>query len=455
MALKVWLPLSGDTTTNYGLSDASGVAVSATEPITPAYGNSILGDKALAVGTNGVAVKASLKMDLTKFTVSFWVKDDGTNSAEDVLFTIQNGNTDLVTCVKGTEGYVIPQLHATETLFDLTSAWTHVAVTADGTKVKVYVNGSLNKEVNQANSIVVENNATITITFGGKFVSDNIVQSWSGSVCDLKLYDSVISLFEAVALSNGLVLHYAFNGNVSFGTGISNEDYPTGTDAEFYGFAGNTEYDLSGNEFDGTFGTKKPVTASDTPMYSSSYNFTSADPITVSINSSEFRTRYTVSIWAKGTGNAVSFSNGTTLAVSDSDAWHNIVVTSDAKKYVDGVESESIVSGLIGNGTCNITIGGESYSGKLSDFRIYAKKMSADEIAALYKRKAAIDNSGKLIATEIVVEDGASASFSKTGVVTAAAMNNWTGESDSPVDVSTFSILQTSGAINASDVIEF
>ena len=174
------------------------------------------------------------------------------------------------------------------------------------------------------------------------------------------------------------------------------------------------------------------------------------------INSSEFRTRYTVSIWAKGSGNAVRFSNGTALAVSDTDAWHNIVVTSDGKKFVDGVEdTNTIVSGLIGNGTCAITIGGEAYSGKLSDFRIYAKKMSAEEIAALYKRKAAIDNSGKLIAAEIVVEDDAPASFSKTGVVTAAAMNNWTGESSSPVDVTTFSILQSSGSINASDIIEF
>ena len=76
---------------------------------------------------------------------------------------------------------------------------------------------------------------------------------------------------------------------------------------------------------------------------------------------------------------------------------------------------------------------------------------------ALYKRKAAVDNTGKVIASEFIADDEniSVPGFSKTGVVSAAELANWTGEEESPVDVTTFAIYQASGDINASDVIEF
>lgn len=459
MALKVWLPLSGDITTNYGLGDP---VVSADSTADPApnliYGHGILGGKSLGLGSSGAAVVLDIKQEYTtapsKFTISFWVKE-GTNSAGAELFTVQRGTTVSFSCVKTADGYEVQGL-ASGTLFTLANGWNHVAITADGTTVKSYVNGVLSESKSQTGSIVVASNK-FDIIFGGKNTGDP-VNSWSGYLDSVKFYDSVLSLFEVVAEANALVLHYSFNGKVSLGTGVT---LPAGVTAAMMGF-GDKEHDLSGNEYDGTFGEIKPASSTDTAMNSASYDFTGAGNITSpTVVTTEFNSRYSVSVWAKGTGTIATFSNGGSIAGAGADKWHNIVVLSNGKKYVDGVE-DGTVSGLIGTGNCTITIGG-SFTGKLSDFRIYAKEFSEEEIVALFKRRAAVDNTGKLIASEFVVTDDTDTpSFGKTGIVSAAAMASWSGTYDDAkdeytgvTDVSTFSVLQASSAINAVDVIEF
>ena len=83
--------------------------------------------------------------------------------------------------------------------------------------------------------------------------------------------------------------------------------------------------------------------------------------------------------------------------------------------------------------------------------------MTADQIANLFSSKAAVDNSGKLIAAEFVVDDEniEKPGFNKKGVVSAANIGSWTGESDSPTFIDSFSITASTGAVNVTDVIEF
>ena len=452
MALKVWLPLSGDTT-NYGLSDASAAATSANID----YGNGILGGQALVAGAESM-VFGSFTASLSKITISAWVKEGSGNSAEAAILAVQSGTTAVLVLQKTATGYAIPQL-VDEDLFTLESGWNHIAVTADGTKVKAYLNGALVKDVTQTGTIAAAS-ATYSLTIGGKVATETTENevttrtfgsAWVGSICAVKISDSVASLFEVVNEANGLVINYSFNGKVSLGTGV---ELPQGTTAADFGF-GDKEHDLSGNEFDAPFGTVQPVSSSDTAMYSASYDFTEADAIvTPAIRMQEFASRYTISVWAKGTGTIATVGSGTAVTASDAAAWHNIVVTSAGKKYVDGVESGTL-SGAIASGANTISIGG-SFTGKLSDFRIYATEMSADQIANLYSRKAAVDNSGKLIAAEFVVDDEniEKPGFNKKGVVSAAEMGNWTGESDNPSYITSFSITAETGAVNVTDVLE-
>lgn len=456
MALKVWLPLSGDVTTNYGLTEVSSSANTSSQSTpTPVYANGILGNSCLALGSAGAVMGVSASVGaqeaLSAFSVTMWVKE-ATNGVGVYLFSINEDGAKVLTCVKAGDGYQIPEL-ASGTLFTLSSGWNHVAITADGTTVKAYVNGVQSDagDVDQVGSIDITE-YTVNIASYKADANTDVVTNFNGYISNFKLYDTAISLFEVVNEANGLVVNYSFNGKVSLGTGVS---LPQGTTAADFGF-GDKEHDLSGNEYDASYGDPLPVSSNDTAMYSTSMNFTEAGAVTSpTIKAQEFASRYTLSVWAKGTGTIATVGSGTAITTSDTEAWHNIVVTSAGKKYVDGVETGSL-TGAIESGNVVISIGG-SFTGLISDFRIYATAMSADQIANLYTRKAAVDNSGKLIAAEFVVDDEniEKPGFNKKGVVSAANIGNWTGESESPTFINGFSITAATGVVNTTDVIEF
>lgn len=445
MALKVWLPLSGDISTNNGLGAVTTVLSQANvEDPTPTFNNSILSGSALRVGPASLTINATLDAAPSEFSVSFWINEASVPAAGKILFKIGS-----FTCVKNSDGYAIQGL-AAGTLFTLPYAnrWYFVTITADGTTVKAYVDGVQSEagDVTQVGNIV---SANLAITLGD---TESYV---TYDICAVKFYDSVLSHFEVVNESYGLVVNYGFNAGVSLGTGIS---LPEGVTADMMGF-GTMESDLSGNGYDGTYGDVLPTKSTDTPLYSSSMDFSAAGAAVTSppIDTRELGATFTLSVWAKGTGTIVSFSAGGSLSASDANNWHQIVVLSNGKKFVDGVEDTGRINELIGLSGSNVITIGSSFNGKISDFRIYARHLSTDDIMALYKRKAAVDNTGKVIASEFIADDEniSVPGFSKTGVVSAAELANWTGEEESPVDVTTFAIYQASGDINASDVIEF
>jgi hypothetical protein len=197
-------------------------------------------------------------------------------------------------------------------------------------------------------------------------------------------------------------------------------------------------------------------------MYSSAIDFADASTLTSpDINTVDLASRYTVSFWAKGTGTVASFKYGSSVSANDATDWHNYVVTSAGKAYVDGEETTG-VSGLItGNAANVITLG--AFGGSLSDFRVYAKELSVDEIKSILTRRAAVDNTGKLIASEFIANDETvdKVGISKAGIISATALANFSGDvtkeenPDEPVDVTKFNIVGSTGAINAVDVIEY
>lgn len=459
MALKVWLPLDSDITTNNGLfGDIVGsLETNSDTAPTATYGVGILGGQSLAFNGENYCLSFNCANHFTsvptEFSISFWVKEGVSVATNDVLLSIVAGGTESFVIKKQSEDYVASGL-ASGTLFTLGSGWNHVIITVDGSNIKAYVDGVLDQTLAQASNIA---NKDFKVYFGGTY-GQEVEVSWKGSISNVKFYDHILSLFDIISESNGLVLNYSFNGNVSLGSGVS---LPSGVTAAMMGF-GDKEHDLSGNEYDGTYGTIRPTASNDTAVNSSSLDFTEADAVTSPvINTTDLSSRCSVSVWVKGEGTIASFSGGNSIATIDAASeWHNIVFTSASKKYVDGVEVNGGLNPLgSGVANCTITIGG-SFTGKIADFRVYAKQFTADEVLALYKRKAAIDNTGKLIASEIVVTDDTDTpSFSKQGVVSAAALESWTGEYQGentvPVDVTTFKILQSTNTIEATDVIEF
>lgn len=221
------------------------------------------------------------------------------------------------------------------------------------------------------------------------------------------------------------------------------------------GFNNNIEYDLSGFKNNGTkVGTIK--WSSDTPRYSGSYEFGANKYINVGQAKGKMPTdAITVACWAKlddwNTTTAMRLiscteAGGWQLAFNETagclssamykpsvgysrvlyskggigTGWHHCAFTYNGEAhilYVDGVEvtrnAYSTKEAIVYNATSPLLVSGEptttvyeSYSwlGNLSDLRIYATALSADDIKELYETGAIATNSGALMAYEMVEE---------------------------------------------------
>lgn len=190
---------------------------------------------------------------------------------------------------------------------------------------------------------------------------------------------------------------------------------------------GTTEYDCSGFCNNGTR-TGTFSWTSDTPKYQVSIEFSGSQRIEAPWNPSG-TTSFTIAGWfynssgttyygAKNTYNTYIcleqsryfvYNSGASAYVgnytSARNTWQHITLVHDAttmklKLYING----SFVSEVTTNGTIYnsdiLDIGGRQgaaqYNGKMSDFRIYATALSADDVLSLYQNSAYIDSSGNV-----------------------------------------------------------
>ena len=567
MALQIWLPLSGSTI-NYGLDQ--NVTITGHDTY---YADGILGGKALRGGYVEIEL-STLPSD--SFSIAFWFK--GTSSAANAPM-ISFGDSALVSVSSGHYAFSGSIAGTDEVLEAINASWHHVAITADGTRVKVYQNGELKTTVDQANGLdSVFTNVNNKITIGSA--------DWTGYINDVKVDYNVFSHKLIHDMAKGLVLEYTFN-HAGFGgenilsgsddsvkfatsatfTAIENNKFfadltvgkytlsadtdgtwassnstagqdPSknmvgleiyqinGSNSEvinrtfydmskgyatvdivsdgryFVGFLaysdGTTEItpsiyfikleegeeataytppvntalyrayglnteeiEVSGNKLNGDFTNIVPIWVSDSPVFSGAYNFANGAGISSpNLVLSQIANNFTASIWAKGSTSGVLFSTDSGLFVESPASildgkWHQITVT-PTKLYVDGVENAS-VSLTMENGKINfgsLTVG-INWNGLLSDFRLYNRIFSEDEIKKLYTVKAAIDNSGQIFANEFVggFRNQISMHRAKNGVVNAKDINTCTGSSVANMtSVEKFNIGKTS--INAVELIE-
>ena len=215
-------------------------------------------------------------------------------------------------------------------------------------------------------------------------------------------------------------------------------------------FSDTTEYDLSGNGYDGV---KQGITYStDTPRYCLSSEFDSNKDLVFSdsriYHNGDEVSNLSISIWANfdssighnlwnlnqnnfirmrpatlttmsltcvGNYGSFNLNIGQTLA---KNTWYHFVLTFDKgvfKFYTNGVLGESIDKSDVattikcsGN-TQRWSLGDydsntESFVGKLSDFRIYSTTLTADDVKELYQTSATIDKTGKLYCGTLIEE---------------------------------------------------
>lgn len=210
------------------------------------------------------------------------------------------------------------------------------------------------------------------------------------------------------------------------------------------GLDSTIESDCSGYSYNGTLSESLPY-ASDSPRYDGCYYFNSTSKrITLpAINMSGFSNSFSISWWGKApsysglmywgfsNGNRLNFYSGmycntgdgssnpyykpnttTTVSTPSVDTWHHFVMVGDGssnKLYMDG-ELYGVAKTYKGITGSTIVINGwdssTSYktNGYISDFRIYATALSADDIKELYSTSASIDKSGNIYAYEFKEE---------------------------------------------------
>ena len=199
-------------------------------------------------------------------------------------------------------------------------------------------------------------------------------------------------------------------------------------------------YDTSGFNYHGTRNTSMVIDY-DSAKYNYSTNFNGTDnSILIPFNSmlgltTASKAEYTVSVWTYKTsigtkgyqtilGGVSGFelearvSSGTdpkyklyswggSEAAYEFNKWNHfcfVHTASDCKLYVNGVYEAggSAANVPIGNffiGAWNSTTQ-QNYEGKMSDFRIYATTLSAEQVAELYQSAAHIDNHGNVYGYE-------------------------------------------------------
>lgn len=225
------------------------------------------------------------------------------------------------------------------------------------------------------------------------------------------------------------------------------------------GYTLPTVYDTSGNGYNAEMNTLLGMTP-DTARNTVAPIFNLDEHIVIDnlVPTAEYANSYTFAWWAKFTyasskmmwgfadGNRYNlymYTNGTYLNVNagatnsfdvtisatqyGDNKWHHFALTGDGtevKLYIDG-EYKNSAAEYVGLTGSTIVFNGYAlsdkynFNGSLSDFRIYATPLSADDIRSLYNLAASISNKSVALVPGEFIEQSTAPKIRKTGVFQA------------------------------------
>ena len=224
MSLQIWLPLTqGTGIQNQGLSDAnfksSGITLTTNDGMGSCY----------SCAGNGYVI-SNKKIYLGKEQSVFcWVKLNSFNSSSSLTgicgqhrYNSHRGMGINLIYASATTGYLgISTGNGNSRSYKdykgqilLTAGnWYHVGYTYDGSKIKLYVNGVLDKEYSFSNMNVPEDYFQAFQWSLDTFNTGGVQGGYAmnGYLNDVRAYDHVLSLKEIKELAKGLMLHYTFS----------------------------------------------------------------------------------------------------------------------------------------------------------------------------------------------------------------------------------------------------
>ncbi len=160
------------------------------------------------------AIPLTGKFDFFKpFTICFWMKPDKTLSRQSTSELISNVSGDRGPgfrilfswnrlCFWTGDGQKNLEVNTNPAKFPIErDAWTHVAITADGAKGAVYLNGLLAAESKPETQFAVAN--TNRPLYVGSY-NGGYAYNFNGSICDLKLFAQALTPAEVLAIAKDI-----------------------------------------------------------------------------------------------------------------------------------------------------------------------------------------------------------------------------------------------------------
>lgn len=442
MSLQIWLPLNGNLN-NQGLSD---LEFSVSVAGVTAADNGKIG-KSYSSNGSGTIV-SNKRINLGKQHSMFcWVKLNSFNSSSNLTglfgqhrYPIEAGMGLTCKYVSSTTGYLsvtwgngVSREYVKQTGNTLLSAgkWYHIGYTYDGTTLIFYVNGKNDGEHTIKAEIIEDYFQLFSWSFGDYTSTQSVHSGYklNGNLNDVRVYDHVLSPKEVHLISQGLFVHYplrdphmettqdlcydcsGFNNhaNIIGSIAVKND----GARGDYSLFLEDGRYDfLKTNEI--TIPTDEITLSCWFNAYEAGYGDGGGYHIPINFGSGHCE----LSVNSEGKIRTGFYApsrfvdNGENVSIIDGK-WHFLTTTFDGttiKRYVDGTITKSTAISSapqpLANKTGNLFIGnynGTKYgnkNAKMSDVRIYATALSAEDIMELYDTPITITSNQKLIANE-------------------------------------------------------
>ena len=433
MSLVAWYPLNGDLKNN-GNSDFdlknSGATIEDNGKIGKCY------------YFNGSNSKLYGKLDISSmnYGIAIWVKFSQIISETQWVFCLNDNasNADVQLGIfVNSLGFNLYGIGSNNNIlynYDIqTDIWYHIVLTADGEKMRFYLNGEFISEYDIELEVIKHNFTLGARSNNSEGAGVNSAYHLKGYINDIRIYDHCLSDAEVKEISKGLVLHYTMDkvyeeNKVYDSSGYGNDGVSTNIKYVTDNRRGVTSAAFESDNqsailFNNTLSKTWEISCG-CWVYKNDWNTFSGEEAIVAFTSNKgihfniknesqaLGTKASIFIYDEDIQKSRFFQceTGTDYMHILSNGWHHIFMTSSEsqlKLYIDG----KIVTATSKIETYDINFNRTSYigrisdtgffNGKIDDFRIYTTTLSDRDVLQLYRETQKIDNKGNLYCSEL------------------------------------------------------
>lgn len=442
MALKIWLPLNGDTN-NLGLADFQPAAADIEYAESGKIGSMCYATGSITMSANQTA--SIFNNDA--LSIAFWIKPLNATKNGIIFGNNNNRQFSLFQYSGDNAAKHGTSLHwSWHISFDGNSwltdvlpeaQWTHVCVTYKKPTLKIYINGTLKATHTKRST---SNDAT-SFAYDTKIINNE--ESEERYINDLRIYDHCLSVNEVKTLSQGLTAHYkltnfdyitehdhsGYNNNLTLIGNIINDldspRYLSSINFNNSGYYKKDDFNLTTGQFTCSFWIKPPAITKNQHFLLGTQNTNWAPTNGFCMWRDKNATVYNCALCANNLSFVQSSFNITP------GQWQHLVFVYNGTKligYKNGDTDNPILNITYGNNNTinhsHFYLGNSTYRQapvdeidevSISDFRFYVTALSITDIQRLYNTPISLSKPGTLNAMEYIEEDNSS--FNKNGCV--------------------------------------